>query len=113
MTLATNIALKYQGIGGRSCSARMVPHVGHSPSSPRSSSSTRVSHSSHQAIRTGRFSLPADSHAQLHRRRPEVELLPDAILYVAEIGGVQPPVREERKGRRVDGALHDVADLVA
>ena len=46
--LAAIIALKYQGTGRRSCSARIVPQRGHSPSAPRSSSSTRASHSSHQ-----------------------------------------------------------------
>src|SRR5580704_10012792 len=111
MTLATSISLKYQGIGGRSCSVRIVPHFGHSPSSPRSSSSTSASHSSHHAIRDCRRSLPAHPHAQFHRCGTEVELLPDPALYVADVRLGQPPVREEREGRWVGGALDDVADL--
>src|SRR6202042_1367097 len=104
------MALKYQGMGWRSCSARIVPHVGHSPSSPRSSSSTSASHSSHQAIRTG-SSLPPDPHPQLHRGGAEVEALPDTTFYVAEVRLRQTAIREECERRRVDSALDDVADL--
>src|SRR5580692_6805877 len=98
--LATIISLKYQGSGWRSCSARIVPHVGHSPSSPSSSSSTSASHSSHHGI-SARLSLTAHAHAQLHGCRPEFELLAQAALDVAQVCLRQPPATEERERRRV------------
>src|ERR1700733_10001778 len=117
MTLATNIALKYHGMGWRSCSARIVPQRGHSPSSPKSSSSTSASHSSHHAIRSvpssrgPLASLATDAHPELHRRRAQFELLAQPALDVANVGLRQPAVGEEGEGRGVDGTLDDVTDL--
>src|SRR5580693_1707743 len=113
MTDATNMALKYHGIGGRSWSTRMVPQAGHSPSSPRSSSSTKVSHSSHQATRRLRPSLAADAHPQLHRGGAEFELFAQSTLDVAQVRLGQSPIGEKGKGGRVNGALDDVANLGA
>src|ERR1035438_1656281 len=109
MTEATSMALKYQGIGGRSWSIKIVPQAGHSPSSPRSSSSTRVSHFSHQATMC-RPSLAADAHPQLHRGGAEFEFLAQSPLDVAQVRLRQSPVGEKGEGGRVNGALDDVAN---
>src|ERR1700757_2411179 len=108
--LATIINLKYHGMGPRSCSARIVPQVGHSPSSPRSSSSTSASHSSHHAISVRVPSLAPDADPQLEWRGTEVECLAQTALDVAQVGLRQAPAREEGEGRRVDRTLHRVAD---
>src|ERR1700683_1018386 len=108
--LATSMALKYHGTGPRSCSVKMVPQCGHAPSSPRSSSSTSASHSSHHAISVVGPSLAAYPDAQLHRRGAEVELLTQTALDVADVRGREAPAGEQCERRRVDGALDDVAD---
>src|ERR1700733_9742119 len=113
MTEAPTMALKYQGIGGRSRSIKMVPQAGHSPSSPRSAPSPRVSHSSHQATRRLRPSLAADAHPQLHRSGAEFEFLAQSPLDVAQVRLGQSSVGEEGEGGWVNGALDDVANLGA
>src|SRR5579875_3409928 len=107
MTNATSMVLKVHGTWRCSGSVSTVPQVGHAPCSSSWSSSTRRSHSSHQAIAT---SASPDADSQFDRRRPEIETLPELVLDVAEVVGRNPGRGEQGERRRIGRSLDAVAD---